>query len=226
MAAPSPSPSPITFTITHMNANHQDSLSAYLQVYCHVSARDAQSARLESLTLSDLLISAAGTRYTVPISPPMANFSESRTRLVAMHKECLARLGRSDITITSYRPPEGKEIFFFFVCVSAFVGFWQRSNFLPGAWVYETVGLRAVPGFADLCYRAQPVVFAILAGSHTLEASLLTVKRLRRHGVPVLSGVWCAWVLSNLIEGFTVWLRFDRLVREERARGKGEEHRE
>ncbi|PWY82907.1 integral membrane protein [Aspergillus heteromorphus CBS 117.55] len=217
--------SPIAFTITHMNANHQDSLSAYLQVYCDVSARAAQSARLEDISLSDLVIRTThdNTRYTVPLSPPMQSFSESRTRLVAMHKECLARLGRSDITITTYRRPEGKEIFLFALCVSAYVAFWHRGNFLPGAWVYETVGLAAVPGFARVCYKAQPLVLAILGGSHVVEASLLTVKRLRRYGVPVLSWVWCAWVVSNLIEGFTVWMRFDRVVKEERAK---REHRE
>ncbi|PWY95549.1 integral membrane protein [Aspergillus sclerotioniger CBS 115572] len=212
----------LAFTITHMNANHQDSLASYLQVYCHVSSREAKSARLEDISLSDLLISANGTRYTVPIDPPMESFSESRTRLVAMHKECLERLGRSDITIKEYRRPEGKELLIFAVCLAGLVGFCRRSNFLPGSLFYETVGLSRVPALAELFYKTQLFVITTLAGSHMVEASLLTVKRLRRHGVPVLSLVWCAWVLNNLIEGFTVWARFDRMVMEERAK---REHR-
>ncbi|PWY85378.1 integral membrane protein [Aspergillus eucalypticola CBS 122712] len=217
-----PDRSNISFTITHMNANHQDSLAAYLQVYCHVSAREAKSARLEDISLSDLVISANGTRYTVPIDPAMGSFSESRSRLVAMHQECLARLGRSDITIKEYRRPEGIEIFLFFVFATALVAFSRRSNFLPGSLFYETVGLGAVPPLAQLFYKTQPFVLTVMGGSHVVEASLLTVKRLRRHGVPVLSLVWCAWVVSNLIEGYTVWMRFDRMVREEGAK---KEHR-
>ncbi|GCB26837.1 40S ribosomal protein S8-A [Aspergillus awamori] len=206
-----PDRSNISFTITHMNANHQDSLAAYLQVYCHVSAREAKSARLEDISLSDLVISANGTRYTVPIDPVMGSFSESRSRLVAMHQECLARLGRSDITIKEYRRPEGIEIFLFFVFATALVAFSRRSNFLPGSLFYETVGLGAVPPLAQLFYKTQPFVLTVMAGSHVVEASLFTVKRLKRHGVPVLSLVWCAWVVSNLIEGYTVWRRFDRV---------------
>ncbi|CAK43681.1 hypothetical protein AnigIFM59636_000632 [Aspergillus niger] len=213
-----PDRSNISFTITHMNANHQDSLAAYLQVYCHVSAREAKSARLEDITLSDLVISANGTRYTVPIDPAMGSFSESRSRLVAMHQECLARLGRSDITIKEYRRPEGIEIFLFFVFATALVAFSRRSNFLPGSLFYETVGLGAVPPLAQLFYKTQPFVLTVMAGSHVVEASLFTVKRLKRHGVPVLSLVWCAWVVSNLIEGYTVWRRFDWVVRQEGAK--------
>ncbi|TPR11833.1 hypothetical protein CAN33_0050690 [Aspergillus niger] len=179
-----PDRSNISFTITHMNANHQDSLAAYLQVYCHVSAREAKSARLEDITLSDLVISANGTRYTVPIDPAMGSFSESRSRLVAMHQECLARLGRSDITIKEYRRPEGIEIFLFFVFATALVAFSRRSNFLPGSLFYETVGLGAVPPLAQLFYKTQPFVLTVMAGSHVVEASLFTVKRLKRHGVP------------------------------------------
>ncbi|KAI9043338.1 DUF2470 domain-containing protein [Aspergillus affinis] len=209
------------FIIKHMNADHQKSLAMYLRVYCHVSTSEAKSARLEDISLSDLLLSARGTRYTVPLDPPMASFSETRGRVVAMHKECLQKLGLSDITINEYRVPRGVGAVGFAVCLAAIVGFCQRDNFLPGSLVYETIGLDNFPAMARLCYKVQPAVFIFLLGAHAIEAALLTVKRLKPHGVPFLSATWFAWVLSTVVEGFGAWIRFDAMVQEKRG---GKEH--
>ena len=209
------------FIIKHMNADHQKSLAMYLRVYCHVSTSEAKSARLEDISLSDLLLSARGTRYTVPLDPPMASFSETRGRVVAMHKECLQKLGLSDITINEYRAPRGMGAVGFAVCLAAIVGFCQRDNFLPGSLVYETIGLDTFPAMARFCYKVQPPVFIFLIGAHVIEATLLAFKRLKPHGVPFLSTTWIAWVLSTVVEGFGAWIRFDAMVREKRG---GKEH--
>lgn len=209
------------FIIKHMNADHQKSLAMYLRVYCHVSASEAKSARLEDISLSDLLLSARGTRYNVPLDPPMASFSETRGRVVAMHKECLQRLGISDITINEYRAPRGVGAVGFAVCLAAIVGFCRRDNFMPGSLVYEMIGLDNFPAMSQICYKVQPLVFSFLVGVHIIEAALLAVKRLKPHGVPFLSAVWISWVLSTVIEGFGAWVRFDGMVREKRG---GKEH--
>ncbi|PLB55223.1 putative integral membrane protein [Aspergillus steynii IBT 23096] len=208
------------FIIKHMNADHQKSLAMYLRVYCHVSASEAKSARLEDISLSDLLLSAQGTRYTVPLDPPMASFSETRGRVVAMHKECLQKLGISDITINEYRAPRGVGAVGFAVCLAAIVGFCRRDNFVPGSLVYETIGLDSFPAMSQLCYKVQPLVFSFLVGAHVIEATLLAIKRLKPHGVPFLSAAWIGWVLSTLVEGFGAWMRFDAMVKEKR----GKEH--
>ncbi|KAA8648540.1 hypothetical protein EYZ11_001104 [Aspergillus tanneri] len=206
------------FIIKHMNADHQNSLAMYLQVYCHLSAAEAKSSRLEDISLSDLLISARGTRYTVPLDPPMKAFSETRSRVVAMHKECLQRLGISDIIIQEYRAPHGVYAIGFGICLAWLVGFYQRENFLPGSVLYETLGLERAPLIAQLCYKLQPLAFYGMLGAHVVEGSLLlAVKRLKPHGVPFLSGLWCVWMLSTLIEGFGGVYRFDDMVAEKRA---------
>jgi putative heme iron utilization protein len=88
------------FIITHMNADHGDSLQLYLQAFCGITAREANGASLEDLTLDGLVLRAQGIRYAVPVDPPMKDFSEARGRLVALHKDSLQRLGRSDVTLT------------------------------------------------------------------------------------------------------------------------------
>lgn len=211
------------FVIQHMNANHQDSLVLYLQAYCHVSARDSKSAQLEDISLSDLVISADGVRYSVPIiDPPMKSLSETRSRVVAMYQDSLQRLGFSDIPIKEYRAPRGHHLVIFTVCLATYIGFARRSNFLPGSILYESLGLEKVPSFTQFCYDIQPLLLPAMVGIHVLEAGLLAVVRLRRHRVPFLSGVWFAWMASTFIEGFGAFQRTSQMVKEERTK---REHR-
>ncbi|GIJ84482.1 hypothetical protein Asppvi_003329 [Aspergillus pseudoviridinutans] len=207
-----------SFIIKHMNSSHADSLSLYLRAYCGVSAHYAQPAVLQDISLSDLLITAKGTRYSVPINPPMASFSETRARVVAMHKDSLQRLGLSDITIREYRPPHGLQIVSLAMIVATLVVFSRRSNFLPGSVFYEMTGLDRYPVLTRFCYNVAPVVVGLLLGVHLVEVTLLAVKRLRPHGVRVASGLWFAWIVSNFVEGLPVWRRFDEMVREERMK--------
>ncbi|PYH79897.1 hypothetical protein BO82DRAFT_355893 [Aspergillus uvarum CBS 121591] len=218
----------ISFTITHMNANHQDSLAYYLRAYNGVSAAEASTATLETITLSDLVIRTknnGGNRYTVALDPPLQSFSETRARLVAMHKECLERLHLSDIKITTYRVPSRPgDVLAFLICLSGILAFSRRENLLPGGWVYEGLRLETgwwwPQGFAGFCARMQPAVLAFTLVVHAFEASVLAYTRLRKHGVALGSGVWWAWLLSTMVEGFQGFKRFDRLVREEEAKQK------
>ncbi|KKK21964.1 hypothetical protein AOCH_001859 [Aspergillus ochraceoroseus] len=141
------------FIIKHMNADHQRSLSLYLQVYCSVSSRASQPPKLEDIRLTDLVISAQGTRYTIPFHPPLNSLAETRGRVVAMHKECLQRLGLSDIVIKEYRGPRGVQLAVFTCCLAAYVVYARRANFLPGSLFYEMAGLRRFPGVAGLNYH-------------------------------------------------------------------------
>lgn len=222
MAPSSSDPKTKSFIISHMNGDHQDSLALYLRVYCHVSSGTARSAKLEDITLNDLLISAKGTRYTVPLDPPMKSLSETRARVVAMHKECLATLGLSDIVIKEYKLPRGGQIVAFGLCAAFFALFSRRSHFLPGSAVYETVGLDKFPNATEFCHQYQPHLFFSILGAHIVEASLLAWKRLRVHGVPFLSGVWCAWYASTVVEGMSAWVRFNGMVKKEQS--KREKH--
>lgn len=211
------------FVIKHMNADHQESLEIYLQAFCAISAREARHAKLEDLDLSNLIISANGTRYTVPFDPPMKDLNEARGRLVALRKDSLQRLGRSEITITEYRGPRGFQIVIFGLCVFTYISCFKRDNLLPGSWVYENLGFKFVPDFAHFVYNVQPILFSLVVGGHILEATLLAIFRLRPHGVPVFSGLWCKWIGSCLMEGMGSWVRTKEIVDEQRAKaGKSE----
>ncbi|EAW08303.1 DUF2470 domain-containing protein [Aspergillus clavatus NRRL 1] len=207
------------FIINHMNTGHQDSLVLYLRVYCGLSASAAAPAHLEDLTLSDLLITAHGTRYSIPFRPPLGSLAETRARVVAMHQHCLRELGLSDIVVREYRPPRGAFQLVSLGLIVATLGvFCRRGNFVPGATVYEALGMGRVDWLARFCYEVQPWVVGLLLGAHVVEAVLLAVLRLRPHGVVVFSGLWFMWILSNMVEGFPVWKRMDGLIREEREK--------
>lgn len=206
------------FIIKHMNADHEDSLSLFLQAYCSITSSETKSAALENITLTNLIITAQGTRYSVPIEPPMKDYSEARTRMVAMHKESLKRLGRSDITLTEYRAPRGFPAVIFALCLFTYASCFQRSNLLPGSFVYEYFGYKFVPDFAHFVYTIHPWFFPLVLGIHVFETILLIVTQLRPLGVPVFSGLWCKWVGSCFIEGFDTFQRIKKLVEEERAK--------
>lgn len=216
MATPTGNASKRTI-LDHMNADHQDFLSLSLQVYNRVSAQDAQSARLEDITLSDLLITAQGTRYTVPLDPPMKSMSEARTRVMAMHQNCLSKLGLSDVVVTEYRPPRGFHAVVFGLCLCTYALYSRRAHFVPGSWVYDNL-LARMPRFAEICYKIQPALIWGMLAIHGGEAVLLMFRRLKPHRVPVFSRLWFTWVGSNLIEGVGAWQRFDRMVKEKRAK--------
>lgn len=209
------------FIVKHMNADHADSLQVYLQAFCGITAREASDASLEDLSLSHLILRAQGTRYVVPVDPPMKDYSEARGRLVALHKESLEKLGRSDVTLTEYRAPRGFHAVIFALCLYTYASCFRRDNLLPGSFVYENLGYKFVPDFAHFVYNIQPFLFPAVVGIHLLESAVLAVKRLKPLGVPFMSGLWCAWVASTFVEGFGAFQRIGQIVKEERAKKGG-----
>lgn len=206
--------------ITHMNNDHSRSLTLYLRAYCSVSPRAAESATLEDLRLEDMVISAQGTRYTIPFDPPLNSYSDLRPRVVAMHKEALSRLSLSDTKITTYAPPKGGQCVGFTLCLAVLTFYAHRGNFAPGSLVYEGLGLSRFPGFAEFSYKWQPWIWGPLAVAHGLEAVfLLGWLRLSKHGVKAFSGLWWTWMVLGFVEGFPAWMRFDRLVKEAEEKG-------
>lgn len=204
--------------ISHMNADHQDSLALYLQVYSHLSSSTAKSPSLEDINLSDMVIKVAGgTRYCVPIDPPMKSLMEARFRLVDMHNQCLHSLGFSDIKVEEYRAPRGHHAVIFALCFSTYVSFSSRSNFLPGSVLYDLV-FKHFPRFTLFCYDIQPLLISLMIGIHVCEASYMALYRLRPHRVPVTSRLWWTWMTSCFIEGFGAFQRFDAIVRREKAK--------
>ncbi|KAL4989555.1 hypothetical protein BDW68DRAFT_156575 [Aspergillus falconensis] len=209
------------FIINHMNADHARSLSLYLRAYCGLSAHASASPKLEDIRLTDMVISAQGPRYTIPFDPPLTSLSETRARVVAMHKEALKLLGLSDVQITRYSPPKGSQWIGFTLCLAILVGYCRRQNFEPGSLVYEGLGLGKYPRFTAFSYKWQPWLWGFLAVAHGFEAVvLLGYMRLRKYGVRAFTGLWWVWMVLGFIEGFPAWMRFDELVRGAEAEEK------
>lgn len=211
----------------HMNADHRDSLSFFLQVYCFVSAHEAESAEIEEIRLSGMTITTTTspcpptaskkTHYFVPFEPELSSLSQMRHQVIAMHNHSLNALGRSDITVTEYRRPKGFSAVVFTACVATFAAFSRRANFVDGSGLYSLV-LRHVPGFAAFCYKIQPLVMTLMVAIHLSEAIHLALYRLRPHGVAFGSPLWFCWIVNDFLEGYTTLLRFDALVAEKGAK--------
>ena len=74
--------------IRHMNADHQASLSYYLQHYLSLSPRTAHRPHLRALTFSSMVIQTSDLAYhTIAIIPPLKSWTEARTRTIEMDHE-------------------------------------------------------------------------------------------------------------------------------------------
>lgn len=236
MASSSPTsskPSPEDRIITHMNADHSESLSLYLQHLYHLPAyrtRLAKMTEIDSNTMSlqipPIVPFLSGAQsYRIPVSPPLEFWADARPRLVAMDRSARAALDRSEASVKVYRPPDRFWMYAFLTFVIAVsASFSSRSNFLPGSFFYETTGLKHVDGFARFCYWFHPYMWTILLGLHALEVVVMSRGKFRRYNVQTGSWLWWEWVLGVSIEGSPCILRFNEVVVEAEERLKKQQH--
>ncbi len=210
--------------ITHMNTDHQDSLIRYLEHFCHVSSFSARNAKLADITFDSLTILASnGKPHTIPLEPPMTSWSEARPRVVAMDAEAVAGLNRSNITVKKFRGPKGVMGVVFVAAAVTFVVFSKRSNFEPGALVYDTV-MRHVPNFNKFCHTIQPLVLYPMIALHSWEAYNMDQTRLEKHSIPRFSKLWWKWIFMTFIGGIGLFKSFDSIVEEEEAKKANAKH--
>ncbi|MCJ1448089.1 MAG: hypothetical protein MMC23_008602 [Stictis urceolatum] len=224
---PNPSPraddSQITQRIiSHMNKDHADSLTRFLEHHSHLPSFAARNPRLTSLSESSMTITSSGifspSTQTIPIDPPMKSLSEARERMVGMDAEARTKLGRDAISVKEYRAPKGLGLLWVgFVAVAWAVNA-RKGN---ARWVGEN--LVGSEGVTTIFERAQPVVLGVMLFLHTLEAAYM-VRKMKAHSVPTGSRVWCGWVLDNFFEGVPVLSRFRNMVDDERMRREKASH--
>ena len=207
---------------SHMNAQHQPSMRRYLEHYHNVSPFAARSPRLADMTTKSMTILApyllTDVTYEVPLSPPLANLSEARTRLVEMDQQAAKALGRAPETVSRYKAPNTPyQITVFFAVLFGFFCFSSAANFRPGSWLTTTI-LAPVPPFARLLYQYQPLALVAMIVLHAWEALVMARTRLQKFNVPVGGRVWWMWVLSTFFEGFGAFLRFEEVIEEERRK--------
>ncbi|KAF2808908.1 integral membrane protein-like protein [Mytilinidion resinicola] len=209
--------------IPHMNSEHGDSISRYLEHFLHVSSFAARNAKLEDVSFSSLTIRSSGGRYTVPLAPPLASWSEARERLIAMDQEAVKGLDRSPITVTTYTRPRGWHLGVFLACLLGYFSFSRPANFQPGSYLYEIL-LKHVPSFAEFMAPKAYIALASMVVIHGTEAYLMATTKLRKHSVPVGSSLWWTWMSSTFIEGFCAFQRIDAIVRKRTKEVEGKKH--
>ncbi|KAK5141105.1 hypothetical protein BJ546DRAFT_1028680 [Cryomyces antarcticus] len=209
--------------ITHMNADHHDSVIRYAEHFCGLSSYSARNAKIGDISLDSLTVVANGKTHSIAFNPPMTSYREARERVVAMDKDAVTALGRSDITVTEYRLPRGFHAVVFGAALMTMLSFFRAGNFVPGSYLYDYL-LVYVPSFASFCYKIQPYVFYPMISIHLAEAVHMARGRLRRHSVVPGTSLWWAWVTSNFIEGIGAMQRFDALVERKKADKEKQKH--
>jgi hypothetical protein len=209
--------------INHMNADHKDTLVAYLEHYCHLPYSMAKSAQLESIDLDHMIIDASKTRYFVPLDPPMKALSEARQRTVEMDDEAIEGLGRSKIIVDEYRFPSGPYLIIFGLILVAWAMNYSGRNFVPGAFFYEKI-LRGNELLARVFSFTQPLTLFIMVSVHTVESIWFDWSRLSKHKVKRFRLMWCLWMGSCLLEGRGPLVRFDSVVRSKIEQKKNKLH--
>jgi hypothetical protein len=202
--------------IKHMNADHQASLSYYLQHYAHLSARAADKALLHDISFTAMTIQTSdGGLHHVAIAPPMASWADARPRAVAMDQEARAALGLSEVAVAEYVPPRaplhlliiGGLLFFYGSYAALAMGYLR-----PGSWYWEQV-LRLFPGGPEsYCWVLRTIFWPVIA-IHVAEAVWMEARKLKKHGVVRGTGLWWLWMIGTFIEGFGSHDRFNKLVR-------------
>lgn len=209
--------------ISHMNHDHQRSLSLYLRHYSHLSAHAARTPQLLDITFSSLAIqSADGKTHTIPMSPPLATWADARPRVVAMDKESRRGLGVSEIDLSGekYIPPTSivhatvfaAVVWFYLSLVMQALGY-----FAIGGWWYTNV-LRFWPiGGAEMYLWIQKMIWIPVLALHLAEATWLAIK-LKRFGLDGYGKkgdmkTWWLWVSSTFVEGYGAHERLGSLIR-------------
>lgn len=140
-----------------------------------------------------------------------------------MYTKAGTGLNRSDISVKKYTRPKGLMTIPFIAVACTLLAFCRRGNFQTGSFLYDTVLIYA-PGFAQWCFKIQPLILYPVLVIHSGECIYMERSRLQRHTVPRFSKVWWMWMLSTFFEGTGAFMRFDEIVKEEKVMKANKEY--
>jgi hypothetical protein len=211
--------------IKHMNGDHAETLSLYLQHYCKLSARAARGASMTDISLSAMIFRTSdGKTHTIPLNPPMASYAEARTRSVDMDREARSALDVSSVRITSYLlPSKPLHVFVFSICTVMWVAFITKYMVVPKTWFYDEVLPYWPGGPESYLWVLKVILFPVLA-IHFGEVWWLDRTRLRKYGVERGSLLWWKWAGSNFIEGYGCHQRIDAEVERKQKEAEKAQH--
>lgn len=145
----------------------------------------------------------------------MISWLETCLRVIIMDTQAVNCLNRPRIAVNKYTRPTGWMLIPFIAVICTLIAFSRRGNFQAGSFFYETF-LTYAPGFAQWCFKIQPFVLYPVIMIHSGEAIYMERSRLQWYNVPRFTITWWKWMLSTFIEGTGAFIRFDRIVKEEK----------
>ncbi|KAL9050703.1 MAG: hypothetical protein Q9162_006477 [Coniocarpon cinnabarinum] len=220
-------PTPRDRILSHMNADHADSLVVYLQYYHGLSSFSARKARLTDISPVRMEIRISPNAiYRIPFDPPLADWSETRGRVVAMDQEARTSLGISNITVKKYvRPDKAWQWTILFAVAFTFMLLGRGREALSPTTGGITAPLKdRFPGAFAWLYKIQPLVLYPTLAIHLAEAVIMDQTRLAKHNVPRGGRLWWTWVLMTFLGGFPNFWRFDALIDAEQKARDSKQH--
>ena len=144
-----------------------------------------------------------------------------------MDAACLAALergGRSELAITTYRPPRGWQLVVA-VWIAGMMGIYAVEKLAGEGW--------SVSGLLGLGEGGQwwfgmglRTAFWLVVVAHVGESVGVMLPLLWRYNVKVGTGRWWLWAGSHAVEGWGAVMRFRGMVREEEGKRAKEGKRE
>lgn len=211
--------------ISHLNADHQPTLSLYLRHYNGLSSYAARDVLMTDISFSEMTFRTRdGKTRAVPFNPPMTAWSEARTRTVEMDKEARAGLGVSSIKITEYEWPKGVFQWSIIGLIAfASVVYFYRNEIVPGTFVYDEL-LPFFPGGHSWFFNVVRWLPHFVIIVHLGEAIWLDIGWLQKHDVRRGSALWYKWFLSAMVEGGGSIARVVAQVKRKQAEADKRQH--
>ncbi|PHH83336.1 hypothetical protein CDD82_2088 [Ophiocordyceps australis] len=205
-----------TRIISHMNQSHSRELSHYLQHYARLSPRAASGPLLRDLSLDHMLIyTRAGTRHSIPFSPPLTSWADAKTRIIHMDTVARANLGISNIYISHFEKPRGIGLVFFIAVAFFLLTSFSTPWIVPGTRAWSILEAYFPGGPAVFCQLHGLLIVPVI-GIHITECFFFD-RKLRRHGIERWSGLWYLWISSCFMEGVGAFWRLDSIIASKKA---------
>ncbi|KAL8366701.1 hypothetical protein RB595_010520 [Gaeumannomyces hyphopodioides] len=213
-------------TVAHMNKDHASDLSLYLRHFNGVPEPDTAGARLVSLDLRRMTITAgpgaATTTHHVRLRPALSSWDDRRAVLIDMAWVARAALTAPDLVpdlsaagSAAVRWPA----LFPDLLTAGAVSFYYASyalvysgHFGPGSVAWGAVAASRFPGGPEMFVWLVKLIAVPVILIHVVEAAVMYRSRLRRHGIAAASLPGLFWLGWTFFEGFPAFRRFDRMV--------------
>lgn len=203
--------------IQHMNNDHSESILLFLQHFSQVTLQDANGARIDDISLSQMRITTPDKKsYLIPIDPPMKSWAEVRQRMKEMDSIARKALGLSNVRLNTYKPPTPPlHLFMFCLCTSiyfsCFLINWGASS-VPGT-ILSYILQKRFPGGLERSRSLVNKATLSLLACHTAETWYMDRSRLGKYGIRRGTTLWWCWVSSCMIEGIGSFRRLDAEVK-------------